>query len=147
MLPRRLVLLSTIALAATAGGAATKGATALPALNGAHFFAVGGVGITDTTTEGETAFRELREAGAADAQFKTAVESSTPAGKCYALIGLRLKKSPALAQSAKALAISPIEVETAAGCMISKVPIGVVVTATQAGTYYRQTQRKITSHP
>src|SRR3954447_451970 len=59
-------------------------------LRGVESFAIGGIGIAGTTSEGERALRNLLAAPDATAPLQGLLAKATPAGQLYALLGLRV---------------------------------------------------------
>lgn len=116
-------------------------------LETARMFAFGGVGIAGITTEEEIAFRAVLDSKTAEADFLRVLDRGTPAGKCYALVGLRLKNRSAFDERVARFAKEKAEVETAAGCMIAREPMFSVAANIRAGRYDQQAQRELKRLP
>lgn len=104
----------------------------------AQLFAFGGVGFAGISTPGEAAFREVLSSQDAVALFTKLTKSANPQGKCYALLGLKLKNPAAFETAAASLRHSNAEVASAAGCMMSKRPLSNFVAEIEAGRYDAQ---------
>jgi hypothetical protein len=98
-------------------------------------FAFGGIGIAGTTSNGEAAFHNVFESRNAAADFAQILKTGTPQAQCYALVGLRLKDRAAFDEQVKRFASSKQEVQTCAGCMMSKQPMSSVVANINKGWY------------
>lgn len=123
-----VVLCSHILIAADESSVAQK-------LSTTPIFAFGGIGFAGTTSEGEIAFKTLLASGTAETDFTRLLKSGNPQAKCYALVGLRLKARPVFDEQVKTFAASKQEVQTCAGCMMSKLPMSSVVASIQRGDY------------
>ena len=54
-------------------------------------FALGGIGVAGTMSEGERALREVLKESDVPAQLEELMSDASPAGQLYALLGLRLR--------------------------------------------------------
>jgi hypothetical protein len=134
-------LISIVALAAvllwegtTQVDAAEPGA-AETGLEKASMFALGGIGVAGTMSSGERALRELLEKPDAVAQLERLLTSATPAGRLYALLGLRVKDRASYDRAVRKLKSSDAKVETARGCMLSREPFGDLVKEIERGSF------------
>src|SRR3954468_10690073 len=64
-------------------------------LQNAGSFALGGVGVAGTMSAGERALREVLKKPDAVAQLEALLSNASPAGKLYALLGLRIRNRAA----------------------------------------------------
>jgi hypothetical protein len=108
---------------------------AVKTLSEIPLFAFGGIGIAGTTSHGEIAFNNVLTSDTAAADFAEVLKSGTPQAKCYALVGLRLKDRAAFDEQVKHFASSKQEVQTCAGCMMSKQSMSSVVANIQKGSF------------
>lgn len=98
-------------------------------------FAMGGVGVAGTRSQGETALRVLLGQKQAASTFQRLLGSATPEGKLYGLLGLSMVAPGQMAQAAKPYESSKTNVHTMAGCIRMAQPIGGVVRAIEKGRY------------
>jgi hypothetical protein len=106
-------------------------------------FAFGGIGIAGLTSADEIAFRTVLDSPGAKAEFLRLVKTDNPQAQCYALVGLHLIDRAAFNTEAARFNGSTKEVETAAGCMIAKQPLGGLVASIRAGTYDTRAKREL----
>ena len=92
------------------------------AVAAAKQFALGGIGVAGTISEGEQKLRVVLQASDASQQLQTALAQATPAGQLYILIGLRRCDLAAYRKIFPTLSRSKEEVEVIRGCMISREP-------------------------
>jgi len=143
---RRLILAVVSAAVLVFGAtnqveAAESGATEA-GLEKASMFALGGIGVAGTMSSGERALREILEKPNAVAQLERLLTSATPAGRLYALLGLRMKDRAAYDQTIQKLKSSDVKVETARGCMLSQDPFADLVKEIERGQYDTFLDRK-----
>lgn len=131
-----LVLLLSVGFAKADGDAVKR-------LETARMFAFGGVGAAGITTEEEVAFRAVLDSKTAEADFLRVLERGNGPGKCYALVGLRQKNRAAFTERVERLAKEKSEVETAAGCMLSKQPMYSIVANIKAGRFDELAHRSL----
>jgi len=98
-------------------------------------FAFGGIGVAGTTSNGEVAFHNVLASENAAADFAQILKTGTPQAQCYALVGLRLKDRAAFDEQIKHFVSSKQEVQTCAGCMMSKQPMSSVVANIKKGSF------------
>jgi hypothetical protein len=98
-------------------------------------FAVGGIGIAGTTSDGERALRALLQGQNATEQLQSLFAHATPAGQLYALLGLRVHDRATYEKALQAFKAPEIEVETIAGCIISRAPFKQLLDRIKAGQY------------
>jgi hypothetical protein len=85
-------------------------------------FALGGIGVAGTMSDGERQLRAVLHESDASHQLQAALEQATPAGQLYILVGLRRCDSAAYRKIFPTLSRSKEEVEVIRGCMISREP-------------------------
>ncbi|MEY2528231.1 MAG: hypothetical protein QOJ05_321 [Verrucomicrobiota bacterium] len=108
----------------------------------ASMFALGGIGVAGTMSQGERALRELLEKPDAVAQLERLLTSATPAGRLYALLGLRVKDRAAYQRALEKYRANDSKVETARGCMLSQGPFVDLVKEIDRGQYDAFLDRK-----
>jgi hypothetical protein len=89
-------------------------------LQSAGSFALGGVGVAGTMSSGERALREVLKQPDAVARLEALVPNASPAGKLYALLGLRIRDRAAYERALEKCRSTDATVETARGCMLSR---------------------------
>src|SRR3954469_3525158 len=82
-------------------------------------FALGGIGVAGTMSEGERALRELLRGSDALVRLDRLLSTASPAGQLYALLGLRLKDRAAYDRAVARIRATDAKVRTARGCIIS----------------------------
>jgi hypothetical protein len=105
-----VVLLSIICPARTDDGG----------LQSAASFALGGIGAAGTMSSGERALREVLKKPDAVAQLEALLSNASPAGKLYALLGLRIRDRAAYERALEKCRSTDAKVETARGCILSQ---------------------------
>jgi hypothetical protein len=111
-------------------------------LEKAGMFALGGIGVAGTMSPGERALREILANRDAAARMERLLTNATPAGRLYALLGLRLKDRALYNRVIQELRATDAKVETARGCMISQEPFGDLVKEIERGQYDTFLERK-----
>lgn len=142
LLITRLIVLGTALLSPDLCSA--DEATTSKKLSDVTLFAFGGIGVAGTTSPGEIAFRDVLKTQTAADQFVAVLRQGGPAGQCYALVGLRLKNRALFDAQVKSFSGSKVEVQTASGCMMMKLPMSSVVAGIRSGNYDEAAQRKVT---
>ncbi|MEY2507376.1 MAG: hypothetical protein QOH01_1705 [Verrucomicrobiota bacterium] len=89
-------------------------------LQSADRFALGGVGVAGTMSAGERALRELLKQPDAVAQLEALISRASPAGKLYALLGLRIRDRAAYGRALEKCRTTDAKVETARGCILGQ---------------------------
>jgi hypothetical protein len=89
-------------------------------LQSAGSFALGGIGVAGTMSAGERALRELLKQSDAVAQLEALISSASPAGKLYALLGLRVRDRAAYERALEKCRTTDANVGTARGCILSR---------------------------
>jgi len=98
-------------------------------------FALGGIGVAGTMSEGERALRAVLRESAATTQLEALLHSATPAGQLYALLGLRLHDRAAYARALQTFPKAEVQVETMGGCTIWHAPFRELLQRIEAGDY------------
>jgi hypothetical protein len=83
-------------------------------------FALGGIGVAGTMSDGERALREILKQPDAQARLEALVSNGSTPGKLYALLGLRIRDRAAYARALEKCRTLDAKVETARGCIISQ---------------------------
>jgi hypothetical protein len=117
-----------------------KHEAACAVLKDAAYFAIGGVGFAGATSEGETALRTLLGQPQAEARFEALLDdkNTSPAGKLYALLGLKLRgaqQQSRFEQHLRAFLTSKANVPIMRGCLRSSEPVADVARGIRNGTY------------
>jgi hypothetical protein len=121
---------------------ATQSGAAEAALEKASLFALGGIGAAGTMSPGERALREILANRDAIARMERLLTTATPAGRLYALLGLRLKDRALYNRGVEQLRPTDAKVETARGCMLSQDAFGDLVKEIERGQYDTFLERK-----
>ncbi len=98
-------------------------------------FALGGIGVAGTTSNGERALRALLEEKTATKQLEVLLRSATPAGQLYALLGLRTHDRAAYERALAAFPKVNVTVETIGGCIVTHLPFQDLRKRIEAGDY------------
>ncbi len=98
-------------------------------------FALGGIGVAGTMSEGERALRELLRGSDALMRLDRLLSTAGPAGQLYALLGLRLKDRAAYDRAVSKMRATDAKVQTARGCMIDMESFGDLVKEIERGQY------------
>jgi hypothetical protein len=104
-------------------------------LQSAASFALGGVGVAGTMSAGERSLRELLKKPDAVAQLEALLSNASPAGKLYALLGLRLRDHAAYERALDKCRAIDAKVETARGCMLGQESFRDLVKEIERGQY------------
>ena len=98
-------------------------------------FALGGIGVAGTISEGERALREIIKESDAAARLDTLVSDASPAGQLYALLGLRRRDRAAYERALEKLRTTDAKVQTARGCMLQQESFRDLVKEIERGNY------------
>jgi len=104
-------------------------------LQSAGSFALGGVGVAGTMSAGERALREVLKQPDAVARLEAILPGASPAGKLYALLGLRVRDRAAYQRALETCRSTDAKVETARGCMLSHESFRDLVKEIERGQY------------
>jgi hypothetical protein len=98
-------------------------------------FAMGGIGVAGTMSEGERALRQILREPDAASRLESMIPNATPAGKLYALLGLRVRDRAAYARALEVCRPTDTKVETARGCMLGQESFHDLVKEIDRGQY------------
>ena len=98
-------------------------------------FALGGVGVAGSMSEGERALREVLNQPDATARLENALPNASPAGQLYALLGLRLRDRAAYQRALEKYGGNSATVPTMRGCMLQKESFRDLVKQIEHGDY------------
>lgn len=104
-------------------------------LRKAGSFALGGVGVAGTMSEGERALREVLKATDAVARLENALPNSSPAGQLYALLGLRLRDRAAYQRALEKYRASNAKIQTMRGCILQQESFRDLIKQIEHGDY------------
>ena len=96
-------------------------------------FAIGGIGVAGTMSDGERSLRNLLEDPDATTKLEGLLPKATPAGLLYALLGLRVHDRAAYERAARDFHAPDGEVETIGGCTIWRAPFKQLLDRIKAG--------------
>ena len=105
------------------------------ALQEAASFALGGVGVAGTMSEGERALREVLKEPDAVARLERALPNASPAGQLYALLGLRLRDRAAYQRALEKYRANDASVQTMRGCLLQQESFRELVKQIERGDY------------
>ena len=111
-------------------------------MQSAGSFALGGIGVAGTMSSGERALREVLKQPDAVARLEAMLPGASPAGKLYALLGLRIRDRPAYELALEKCRSTDAKVETARGCMLSQESFRDLVKEIERGQYDTFLDRK-----
>lgn len=137
----KFILSVTVLLLATISASGQADGDPVATLQQVSVFAVGGVGIAGTMSEGERALRAVLQGPAATKQLEALISSATPAGQLYALLGFRVHDRDAYARALSVFPKVDTQVETIGGCIVSHVPFRELRKRIEAGDYDRALDR------
>ena len=104
-------------------------------LESAGSFALGGIGVAGTMSAGERALREVLKQPDAVARLEALLPNASPAGKLYALLGLRIRDHAAYERALEKYRTTDATVGTARGCILSREPFHDLVKEIERGQY------------
>ena len=104
-------------------------------LESAGSFALGGVGVAGTMSAGERSLREILKKADAVTQLQAILPTASPAGKLYALLGLRIRDHAAYERALEKCRTTDANVETARGCILSHESFRDLVKEIEKGQY------------
>jgi hypothetical protein len=139
---RFLVAVVALLFLGTNRSPAAESGPAEAVLEKAAMFALGGIGVAGTMSPGERALREVLANPNAVSRMERLLSNATPAGRLYALLGLRIKDRPLYNRVIQELRATDAKVETARGCMLSQESFGDLVKEIERGQYDTFLDRK-----
>jgi hypothetical protein len=104
-------------------------------LRKAGSFALGGVGVAGTMSQGERALREVLKKSDAVARLESMLSQASPAGQLYALLGLRARDRDAYHQALMKYGQGDASVQTMRGCLLRQESFGALVNQIDHGDY------------
>jgi hypothetical protein len=100
-----------------------------------EFFALGGIGVAGSMSEGERALREVLNEPGVTVRLEKLLSDASPAGQLYALLVLRVRDRAAYERALGKLRTTNAKVQTARGCMLSEESFGDLVKEIERGSY------------
>ena len=98
-------------------------------------FALGGVGVAGTMSEGERALREVLKQSDAVSRLESLLPEASAAGQLYALLGLRTRDRNAYQKALLKYGARDDSVQTARGCMLQQEAFAALVKQIDHGDY------------
>lgn len=130
-----VLCLCVLSSAVSAQALDAPGKKAYDALAHISVFAMGGVGFAGTRSSGESALRVLLKEKGAGAACQKLLQSATPEGKLYALLGLSVVAPGPFASQVKPYLASTTPVQTMSGCIAMKETMGGAAQRIKKGDY------------
>jgi hypothetical protein len=118
---------------ATLNAAAVSSANSILRKTGS--FALGGVGVTGTMSEGERALREVLKQSDAVVQLEGLLPEASGPGQLYALLGLRVRDRDAYRRALVKYGQRDASVQTMRGCILQQEPFNSLVRQIDHGDY------------
>lgn len=118
-----------------AAGFAGEHSNAESVLEKTSSFALGGVGVVGSMSQGERSLREILKEADASARLQKMLPNASPAGQLYALLGLRMRDRAAYQRALPKYGVSDAKVETARGCMLGQESFRDLVKEIEHGDY------------
>ncbi len=100
-----------------------------------ELFALGGIGVVGSMSEGERALREVLKESDVAARLEKLLSDASPAGQLYALLGLRRRDRVAYERALQKLRTTDAKVQTARGCILQLESFGDLVKEIERGQY------------
>ena len=129
------VLIAAALLLSAGPAQAAEPGTGETVLQKTDMFALGGIGVAGTMSQGERALRELLRGSDALIRLDRLLSTASPAGQLYALLGLRLKDRAAYDRAVVKMRTTDAKVQTARGCMIDTEAFSDLVKEIERGQY------------
>jgi hypothetical protein len=104
-------------------------------LEEANVFAIGGIGVTGATSDGEKALRAVLGQSDAITRLEKLLPHASSAGQLYILLGLRLRDPEAYKRARASCAEREGSVETIRGCMVGHEAFGNLVREIDSGRF------------
>jgi hypothetical protein len=98
-------------------------------------FALGGIGVAGTISQGEAALRTILDKPDAATELEKMLPHATDAGRLYILVGLRIRDRSAYKRAFDSYSKHNSTVETVRGCMISKESFQAVMREIDSGNF------------
>jgi hypothetical protein len=100
-----------------------------------ELFALGGIGVAGSMSEGERALREILTESSITARLEKLLSDASPAGQLYALLALRVRDRAAYERALGKLRMTNAKVHTARGCMLREESFGDLLKEIERGVY------------
>jgi hypothetical protein len=100
-----------------------------------ELFALGGIGVAGTMSEGERALREVLKESDGPARLEKLLADASPAGQLYALLGLRLRDRASYERALQKVRTTDAKVQTARGCILQQESFRDLVKEIERGQY------------
>lgn len=130
-----LIILIVVALPSGALLEAAEPADADATLRKATSFAMGGVGVAGTMSQGERALREVLKKADAVVRLESMLPQASPAGQLYALLGLRAHDRNVYKQALLKYGESEATVQTMRGCLLRSESFAALINQIDHGDY------------
>ena len=101
----------------------------------ANQFALGGIGVVGTISQGEAALRTILAEPDAVSKLEKMLPHATDAGRLYILVGLRMRDQSAYKRAFDSYSKHDSTVETVRGCMIGKESFQAVMREIDRGSF------------
>jgi hypothetical protein len=105
-------------------------------------FALGGIGVVGSMSEGERALREVLNEPGVTARLEKLLSDASPAGQLYALLGLRVRDRAAYERALGKLRTTNVKVQTARGCILQQESFRDLIKEIERGQYDNFLDRK-----
>jgi hypothetical protein len=128
-----LICLGFLACNAPLHGAAAADADSI--LRKVGSFAMGGVGVAGTMSEGERALREILKQSDAAPRLESLLPEASAPGQLYALLGLRARDREAYQRALAKYGQREVSVRTMRGCSLQREPFNNLVKQIDRGDY------------
>jgi hypothetical protein len=106
-------------------------------------FRIGGVGWAGVTPPEESALRRIMKQDDASATLEELYSKGSPAGKLYALLGLRFINKARYEELMPQLKQSTDKINTQSGCIIFDETVQAIISSMEAGNYDYDIQREL----
>jgi hypothetical protein len=131
---RSLAACAVLSLISRAGGE-EDAARAAAGLAHLQLFAIRGIGVAGSMSDGERDLRTVLNQPDAAAVLHEILPRATPAGQLYALLGLRLRDRAAYERALAALGKRSDVISTARGCILMKEEMAGIIREIERGDY------------
>jgi hypothetical protein len=100
-----------------------------------ELFALGGIGVAGSMSEGERALREVLKESDVAARLEKLLADASPVGQLYALLGLRRRDRAAYERALGKLRTTDAKVQTARGCILQQESFSDLLNEIERGQY------------
>ena len=98
-------------------------------------FALGGVGVAGVMSQGERTLREILKESDAAVRLESMLRDASPAGRLYALLGLRRRDRAAYERALEKYRANDAKVPTMRGCILQRESFHELVKQIERGEY------------